>query len=292
MVSIVTPSLNMAGFLEATINSVLAQDYFRIEYIILDGGSTDGSIEILRRYEDRIQVIVGPDDGPADAVRKGLGRAKGDIVAWLSADDLLLPGAVRAAVDALERNPNADGVYGDAQWIEAGGGVIGDYPTASFDAQRLQRECFICQPACFFRKSIYHQAKGIDKHLRYTFDWDLWIRMGRVAPFVQAPGLWAQSRMHSANLTLGQKGKVLDESIALLRRHSGYVPVRWVYGWMTYRECPSDQFFHVPPQSPWRYLRALFTGARWNKGQIGRYAGEWFQGLRAYRSSANRPDRG
>lgn len=292
LVTIVTPSLNMAEFLEATILSVLAQDYLPIEYIILDAGSTDHTPEILKQYSDRVTVIVAPDDGPADSIHKGLSLAKGEIVAWLSADDLLLPRAVQSAVDALTGNPKAAGVYGGAQWIQANGDVIGAYPARPYDEPLLERECFICQPACFFRKEVYTIAGGIDKHLRYTFDWDLWIRMSRVAPFVYVPGLWAQSRMHRSNLTLGQRGQVLDESIALLRRHAGFVPVRWVYGWMSYQDRPSDQFFDVPPRSPWRYLRSLWLGAQWNKGQIGRYAGEWMQGLRAYRPFANRPDRG
>lgn len=292
LVSIVTPSLNMVEYLEATILSVLSQDYQPIEYIVLDAGSTDGSAGILKRYQDRIDVVVGPDDGPADAIHKGLLRAKGEIVAWLSADDLLLPGAVRAAVNALETHPEAAGVYGAAEWIQASGKVIGPYPTTEFSTAALQAECFICQPACFFRKRVYLAAQGIDKSLRYTFDWDLWMRMSKVAPFIYVNDLWAQSRMHASNLTLGQRGQVLEESVALLRRTIGYIPVRWVYGWMTYREQPSDQFFDVPPRSPWRYLRTLWLGMKWNKGQMGRYAGEWMQGLRAYRPFANRPHRG
>ncbi len=282
----------MAEYLEATILSVLAQDYSPIEYIILDAESTDHTPEILKRYADRVTVIVAPDDGPADSIHKGLLRAKGEIVAWLSADDLLLPDAVRSAVEALANHPEALGVYGDAQWIQANGKVIGAYPTHTYDRHLLDRECFICQPACFFRKDAYSVARGIDPHLRYTFDWDLWIRMAGIGPFAHVRGLWAQSRMHSSNLTLGQRGQVLDESIALLRRHTAYVPVRWVYGWMSYQDRPSDQFFDVPPRSAWRYLRTLWLGAQWNKGQIGRYAGEWIQGLRAYRPFANRPDRG
>jgi len=287
LVSIVTPSLNMAEFLEATIQSVLAQDYSSIEYTILDGGSTDGTRAIAERYKDRITFIAEPDDGPADSIHKGLSRARGEIVSWLSADDLLLPGAVRAAVEAIGKHPKASGVYGDAQWINASGQVIRAYPTRSFDAAELMRECFICQPACFFRKAAYAAAGGVDKQLGYTFDWDLWMRMSKAAPLVHVPDLWAQSRMHSSNLTLGQRGKVLEESIALLRRRAGYVPVPWVYGWMTYQEQPTDQFFDVPARSPWRYVRALRLGLAWNKGQNARYAGEWISGLRAHRPTAN-----
>ncbi len=282
----------MVAFLDEAIRSVLAQDYARIEYIVLDGGSTDGSADILDRYRGVIEVIVAPDDGPADCIQKGFGRASGEILAWLSADDVLLPNAVREAVEALARNPSAAGVYGDAQWISGSGATIGAYPTGDFAANRLERECFICQPACFFRTSTFQSAGGMDVGLRYTFDWDLWIRMSRVAPFVHVTGQWARSRMHATNISLGQKGRVLDESIALLRRHARYVPVHWVYGWLSYADEPSDQFFQVPRRSPARYLRALYTGARWNSGQMARYAGEWFQGLRAHRSSSNRPDGG
>jgi hypothetical protein len=127
----------------------------------------------------------------------------------------------------------------------------------------------------------------MDAALRFTFDWDLWIRMSRAMPFVHVPERWARSRMHANNISLGHKGRVLEESIALLLRHAGYVPVRWVYGWLSQRDAPSDQFFVLPRKSAWRYLRALVIGAKWNRGQLARYAGEWISGLRANRTSAN-----
>jgi glycosyltransferase involved in cell wall biosynthesis len=144
LVSIVTPSLNMAAYLAEAIESVLSQDYSSIEYIVMDGGSTDGTKAILERYRDRLQLSIGHDKGPTDAVHQGFSRAKGEIFAWLNADDLYLPGAVRAAVEYLKSHPDVDVIYGEANWIDGWGAVIRRYPTLPFDAETLARDCFIC----------------------------------------------------------------------------------------------------------------------------------------------------
>src|SRR5437016_2428184 len=109
----------MAGYLPRTIDSVLSQDYPRIEYIVTDGGSTDGTIDILKGYGDRLQYFVEPDKGPSDAVYKGFRHATGEILAWMGADDVYLPGAVQTAVQALVANPDIDIVYGEGNWIDA-----------------------------------------------------------------------------------------------------------------------------------------------------------------------------
>ncbi|WP_322508462.1 glycosyltransferase family 2 protein, partial [Anaerolinea sp.] len=126
LVNIVTPSFNQARFLEETMLSVLHQDYPHIEYIVVDGGSTDGSVDIIRRYADRLAWWVSePDRGQTDAINKGFAHAHGEILAWLNSDDTYQPGAVRAAVEALEKHPEAAMVYGDAHYIDENGRVIG-----------------------------------------------------------------------------------------------------------------------------------------------------------------------
>ena len=132
----------------------------------------------MKSYGDRLQYFVEPDKGPSDAVHKGFQHARGDIFAWLGADDLYLPGAVRTAVDALAAHPDIDVIYGEGHWIDAHGGLISRYPTLPFDPKILERDCFICQPASFFRASAYRRC-GLDPDVNMSFDYDLWIRMAK-----------------------------------------------------------------------------------------------------------------
>jgi glycosyltransferase involved in cell wall biosynthesis len=152
LVSVITPCLNMGEFLEETIQSVLSQDYPHIEYIVMDGGSTDRTLQILEKYKDRLCYKSRPDRGTADAVNRGFALSEGAFFAWLSADDTYLPSAVSAAVRALTDNPQAGAVYGEAWWVDASGKTIARYPTRPFDRELLGEECFICQPATFIRR--------------------------------------------------------------------------------------------------------------------------------------------
>src|SRR5579871_5968816 len=178
LVTIVTPSYNMAASLSATIESVLTQDYPHIEYIVVDGASTDSTLELLPRYAGRLRYTSEPDNCPADAVHKGLAQARGEIVAWLNADDTYEPGAVRRAVDYLTNHPEIDIVYGDGWWIDEHGRQIRLYPSLPFNASELERDCFICQPAAFIRAGAY-KGCPIDPTLKASFDYDLWIRMAK-----------------------------------------------------------------------------------------------------------------
>lgn len=129
LVSIVTPSYNQAQYLEDTIQSVLTQDYPRIEYIVIDGGSTDGSLEIIKKYADRISYWVSEKDkGQTDALNKGFAASHGSILAWLNSDDTYRPGAIRAAVEYLSRHPQVGMVYGDLDFIDENGKVVGKFP--------------------------------------------------------------------------------------------------------------------------------------------------------------------
>ncbi|MCI0893227.1 MAG: glycosyltransferase, partial [Chloroflexi bacterium] len=153
LVSVVTPSFNQAAFLEQAMLSVLEQDYTAIEYIVVDGGSSDGSQEIIERYADRLAWWTSePDDGQTDAINKGFARATGDIMAYLNSDDLYRPGAVREAVDYLVAHPELGMVYGDADYIDENGTVIGRFAAAQTDYKRLRRGyVHIPQQAAFFR---------------------------------------------------------------------------------------------------------------------------------------------
>jgi glycosyltransferase involved in cell wall biosynthesis len=273
LVTIVTPTFNAVRYLEGTIRSVLTQDYPRLEYIVVDGGSTDGTLDILKRQVGRLTYVSGADDGAADAINRGFAMGQGEILAWLSADDIYLQGAVTAAVRALAVSPDVAAVYGEAYWIGAEGEVLGCYPTDEIAA--LGRECCICQPASFMRRSAMDTVGMLNTGLQCSFDYDLWIRLAKRHRFARIPDHLAGSRMHTATKTLGHRKAVFTESIALLEQHFEYVPVAWVYGYLSFLRDRRDQFFAPLQHSIPTYLRALPVGLRYNRAHPLRYAVEW-----------------
>jgi glycosyltransferase involved in cell wall biosynthesis len=275
LVSIVTPSFNMATYLAEAIESVLSQDYPSIEYIVMDGGSTDGTKAILERYRDRLRLSIAHDKGPTDAVHQGFSRAKGEIFAWLNADDLYLPGAVSTAVDYLKAHPDVDVIYGEANWIDERGAVIRPYPTLPFDEETLARDCFICQPSAFIRASAYRRC-GLDPEVNHSFDYDLWIRMAKQGfRFANVPQYLACSRIHGGSKTIYERNQVFQNSIALLSRHYGYVPFPWVFGYTAFRMDGRDQFFEPLRPSLGKYFASLPAGLRLNPSRPWRFLGEW-----------------
>jgi glycosyltransferase involved in cell wall biosynthesis len=275
LVSIVTPAYNAGQYIEEAIESVLRQDYPNIEYTVVDSESGDQTQEIIGRYRGRVGSIRVSRQGPAAAIHAGLSQARGSILAWLNADDTYEPGAVRAAVETFLAHPEADIVYGEACWIDQRGAPLRPYPTIRFDPTALARDCFLCQPASFFRAPAY-AARGLDVSLTVSFDYDLWIRMAmRGCGFEYVPRRLANSRMHRDNLTLSRRGEVFEVSMALLGKYYGYVPLSWVYGYLAYRRDGRDQFFEPLRYSPVTYAASLPFGLRLNRRHIFRYLAEW-----------------
>ena len=227
LVSIVTPSFNQAAFLEATIRSVLAQDYPNVEYIVIDGASSDGSVEIIRKYEDHIATWCSErDNGQTSAIIKGFERSTGTILAWLNSDDLLAPSAVRIAVDALRRFPDRGAVFGDRLHIDAKGNVIGINRMPAYYAAMLGRNITLPQETVFFRRSVYEAVGGLDARLRFSLDFDLWVRMSPVASFRHIPAFLGAFREHGASksvafATEGNRDgdRYLHEHRQVFRRH-------------------------------------------------------------------------
>jgi glycosyltransferase involved in cell wall biosynthesis len=274
LVSIVTPSFNSAAFLVETIESVLAQDYPRVEYLVMDGGSADGTLDILERY--RLKYVSEPDGGAADAINRGFRRTQGEILAWLAADDLYLPGSIRAAVEAFAASPDAEVVYGEGYWIDETGKRLGRYPTVSpYRPEMFAKECAVCQPACFIRRAAAESVGFLDASLESAFDYDLWIRLSKRYGFRAIPRELAASRMHRRNKSLGQKRKMFEEAMGLLRKHYGYVPVQWIYGYVSFLRDGGDQFFTPLRPSVSAFLRSLAAGSRRNPEHLLRYWGEW-----------------
>jgi glycosyltransferase involved in cell wall biosynthesis len=223
LVSIVTPSFNQAAYLEETILSVLNQDYPNIEYIIVDGGSTDGSVEIIQRYANRLAWWVSErDKGQTDAINKGFARAKGEIFAWLNSDDTYLPHAVREAVGYLQSHPQAAMVYGDANLIDQSGRVVGKFPARQTDYRRLRRGyVHIPQQSAFFRADLWRSVGPLDPSFFFAMDYDLWVRLARLAPLVYVPRLWANFRLHGDAKTISNDDRCWPEMLRVHYREGG-----------------------------------------------------------------------
>lgn len=265
----------MAGFLPQAIESVLAQDVEGLDYIVRDGASKDGTAEILDRYRGRLRAISEPDYGAADALRRGFAEGKGDIFGWLNADDILLPGTLRTVLQLFDDNPGVDVVYGGASWITEDARRIKPYPVVPNAAELLWRECLICQPACFFRKRAYTDARGIDVELRSAFDYDLWIRLADRGKFLYCPEEWALSRMYATNRSLSERALAFEEGIEILRRYYNYVPFQWVYSRKVYAMDGRDQFFEELQPSTKAYLTSLPAGLSLNLHKPLRYLVDW-----------------
>ena len=199
LVSIITPSFNQAPFLEQTIRSVLDQDYPDIECFVMDGGSTDGSREIIQKYAPRLAGWVSePDRGQADAVNKGLRSARGEVVAWLNSDDYYLPGAVGAAARCFEQHPEALLVYGDMLAVDEQGRTTNHLRYRQLGLEDLLCFNIIGQPAAFIRRSALEQAGGLDPTYHFLLDHQLWIRLAQRGPILHAEQTWAAARYHAA----------------------------------------------------------------------------------------------
>jgi len=274
-VAVVTPSYEMAGFLAETIDSVLAQDWPHVDYLVMDGGSRDGTRELLESYGERIRWVSEPDGGQADAVNRGFERTDGAAFTFLNADDVYRPGALRRAVEGLASNPGAGAVYGDADYVDERGETVRPYPVRDFDRERLMHECFVCQPAAFVRRDAWRDCGGLDSSLHYALDYDLWIRLSERMPLVRIPGTLATSRMHRDNKTLGQRVRLYRESVKVVKRHFGYVPMTWLEQYARRLVDGVDQFYEHSAPSRRSRAAALALGLRHNPTQPHRFWRDW-----------------
>lgn len=225
--SIITPSLNQARFIRQTIESVLSQDYPDIEYIVMDGGSTDSTVEILHEYSGRLQWISEKDEGQADAINKGIQRATGELIGFINSDDYLLPGALRIAAERLLEAPERQWLTGDYVIIDQQGHPIQPFTTSY---KRLYRKLsspavlaftnYIAQPSTFWKREVHNEIGYLDKSLCYTFDYDFWMRLMQICrPYcVEIP--LSAFRIHPASKGGSKYESQFREELEVLQRYN------------------------------------------------------------------------
>jgi glycosyltransferase involved in cell wall biosynthesis len=281
-VSIITPSYNQGTFIRETLESVLGQEGdFNLDYIVVDGGSTDNSVEIIRHYESliderkwpvrclgiRYRWISEKDSGQTDAIMKGFGMAEGEILSWMNSDDTLLPGALSGVVERFLEVPSTGIVYGKVRYVDGEGRAVGEVDTGPTNHERLAVLNEICQPGAFFRRSEYDAAGGLDPSLNYVMDHDLWIRMTLRTEPAFLPEFLASYRLHGESKTAAPWHAVAfqRETVGILLRHYARAPLNRVYACCNARvrslfpeRLPGAGWLAIPPSmfwTLWEYLR-------------------------------------
>ena len=286
VVTVVTPSFNQGTFIRATIESVLSQDYPNLEYIVMDGGSTDETASVVKDYASRLTFISEKDRGQSHAINKGFRMAHGSILAWLNSDDIYLPGCVRAGAAAFQRSPNAGAAYGEGYLIDREGAVTSRFPhTIPINLWRLTYVSdYILQQTSYFRKDVLDDVGYLQEDLHYSMDWELFIRIGKKYPLAYIPEYLACLREYSEAKSFSGGAARVREIRDMLRRHTGRrIPPGYViYGLGAHHElwCENIRQSAVlrPVSGPLQRLVKIGAGlliSRFDRQSQGLYADGW-----------------
>lgn len=256
-ISVIVPSYNQAKYLSATLDSLERQRYPDLEVRVYDGGSKDGSVEVLRSHKAGFWWRSQRDRGQSDAINQGLMEASGDILAFLNSDDVYYDHTLRRVADHFSRNPDCQVLYGDAHHLNADGSFMENYYTEAWDYSRLQEVCFLCQPAVFWRREIVERFGVLDEKLHYALDYEYWLRIGKHIPFHHMKGTFlAGSRLHADTKTLGQRSKVHNEILDVVIRHGGSEKAvqTWLGHLAYYEACESENPHATNPEARARWV--------------------------------------
>jgi glycosyltransferase involved in cell wall biosynthesis len=220
LVSIITPVYNQANYIGETIESVLSQDYENLEYIVIDDGSTDNTVEILKKYSDRIHWETRENKGETATVNEGVSKAKGEIIGIVSSDDPLLPGAIKEIVKVFVEQPDLIIVYPDWLMIDAEGKVIEKIVTFDYNyANMLRWHHCMPGPGTLIKKSVFQTLGGRDPQFRFVADFDFWLCAGLIGPFARIPKTLASYRWYAGGASSASKGKTMaEEHIRLVNK--------------------------------------------------------------------------
>lgn len=213
LVSIVTPTYNQAAFLRETIESVLVQDYPRVQYVVIDDGSTDETPGILKPYGEKVRWWSRPNRGQTATINEGWEHCEGDILTWLNSDDTLLPGALTRIVEYLARHQDADVVFGDTLFTDGDGRPIERSGAREFEYEEFVVECDNPIPQCsaFFRRAVIEHVGTLDSRFYFFMDWDLWLRAGIGHRIVYYPELLSTYRLHPESKSVSQSRRSAPE---------------------------------------------------------------------------------
>jgi len=227
--SVVTPSFNQGDFIRATIESVLEQDIDNLQYIVMDGGSSDQTVAILKDHGHRLTFFSEPDEGTADALNRGFALCSNDFIGWLNSDDIYYPQTLTRVLELFDEHPDVDVVYGRAHHIDEGGAIIEEYPTSKWSFEEMIDHCIISQPAAFFRREVVKRFGGLDQTHKYCVDYEFWIRLAKKgAQFLYVPEFFAATRLHDAAKTVASRLECHADINEIMVKHLGYVPERWI----------------------------------------------------------------
>jgi len=223
LISIITPCRNSATYIEQTILSVINQSYHNVEYIIVDGGSTDGTLEIIRKYENLIAYWVSePDDGMYQAINKGLQHANGKYIAYLNSDDLYFTDTIKMIIDFFANNSTIDVVYGNLDFLDEKGRKLFTqiYPDFCWNRFASADHAMIGQPAAFWKASLHNKIGCFDESMKMAADFDFFIRAGMHGKIKHTPIVLAAFRTHSSSLTSRQASQAQDEILLIKKKYN------------------------------------------------------------------------